>query len=484
VCTISFDKFAKDVAIIGLSETIYGLGVLLISLPLITKNIGASEYGIWAQILVTVSLLVPVVLIGLSQSLIRYLAAEKKAQNIREYFFSSILFVILWGSIVSLVVYFSADWLAATVFKDPNTSIYIEIGSSLIVLTAIAQLSILYFRIFRFIKTYAALRILTMLINVFLIFLFFEFNLELFGVISATILTNIIIFILSMIIIISKIGFALPHFSKMKTLFRYGIPLIPNPMIEWLRTSSDRYIIGFFLGIVAVGIYSASYTIGAIIITFVTPLQLILFPTLSKMFDDGNINQIPIYLEYSVKYFLMITIPAAVGLSVLAKPVLLILTTSEFISGAFLIPFIAFGGIFFGIYLISINITHLVKITKYNLYLYAIAAIVNIFLNFMLIPKLGLIGAAISALIAFIALALLSLHLSFKYMKFNFNLIFIVKCIFSAIVMAIAVYEIHPKSTLSLFVSIMFGAIVYLLLIFILKGLNENELHFFRQLIH
>jgi O-antigen/teichoic acid export membrane protein len=482
--TISFNKFAKEVSIIGSTEIICGTVLLFVSLPLITKNIDLNKYGIWTQILVTVSLLTPIVLLGLSQSLIRYLASEKNAERTREYFFSSLLFVIIWGLVVTVAVFFSADYLALTIFNDPNSSIYIKFGSLLIVLTAVAQLPILYFRIFQLIKIYSLLRFLEMGVNLFLIFVFLRLNLDLFGIIFASILTNLVIFTISMIVIILKIGISIPKFCELKTLLIYGIPLTPNPMIEWLRNSSDRYIIGLVLGISAVGIYSASYAIGSIIIVIVRPLQLILFPFLSKMFDEGKIDEIPIYLEYSMKYFLMITIPAAIGISVLGLPLLKILTTEDFIFGAFLIPFIAIGGIFFGIYQISINITQLVKITKYNFYLYAIAATINFLLNFMLIPYFGLIGAAISALISFIGLAILSLHLSFKYLKFNFDLKFIIKCVFSAIVMAILIYQIHPTSMSDILISILVGSILYFSIIFLLKGVKENEILFFKQLIY
>lgn len=459
------------------------MGILLISLPLITKNLGVIKYGIWAQILITISLVSPFVLLGLTQSLIRNLASEKDTQKIRESYFSSVFFLIFWGSVISLVIYFSAGYLAIFIFKDPSAAIYIQFSAILVVLTPLAQLSNLYFRIFLMTKLYSFFRFFFTFGTLLLIFLFLNLNFGLIGVIVATILINLITFCLCTKIIVSQIGYSTPNFSELKKLLYYGIPLAPNAMIEWLRTSSDRFLIGLFIGIGAVGIYAASYTIGSLIIVLVLPLQLILFPVLSKMYDQEKIAEIQMYLSYSTKYFLLIAIPAAIGISILGLPILLLLTTPDFITGAVIIPFIAIGGIFYGIYQISINVTQLVKKTQYNLYLYAIAASINISLNFFLIPTFGIIGAAISASVSFIALAILSLHLSFKYLHFKIDIIFVFKSAISAMVMAIVIYEIQPKTLMSILLSIIVGIFLYFTLILLLKGLNEKEIQLLRNLI-
>lgn len=92
-----------------------------------------------------------------------------------------------------------------------------------------------------------------------------------------------------------------------------------------------------------VGIYTAACGLGNMIYHFLTALGIILFPTVSKSYDDGEIAKTRTYLRYSMKYLMALSIPGAFGLSVLAAPLLRMLTTPEFTSGNAVVPFIVFG---------------------------------------------------------------------------------------------------------------------------------------------
>ena len=67
-------KFTRDTMITGLSSLFLSVKNL-ITLPFITKFLGAEIYGVWAQLLVTLGFLVPVACIGLPFALVRFLAA-------------------------------------------------------------------------------------------------------------------------------------------------------------------------------------------------------------------------------------------------------------------------------------------------------------------------------------------------------------------------------------------------------------------------
>ena len=112
-------KIIKDIGIIGLSQVLSSLGSFLL-LPIITKNLGSYDYGVWAQISITVSLLSPVAVLGLSMGIIRFLSGEQDIQRIRETFYSVLCIVFSAGVIISTMLYFVSDILAQTIFGDPN----------------------------------------------------------------------------------------------------------------------------------------------------------------------------------------------------------------------------------------------------------------------------------------------------------------------------------------------------------------------------
>ena len=124
----------------------------------------------------------------------------------------------------------------------------------------------------------------------------------------------------------------IPDFSKLKSYLHYGLPLVPSIIFGWIAASSDRYVIVYFLGLAPVGIYSAAYNISqAAIFMSLAPISFVLVPTLSKLYDDNKIEEVKTHLRYSLKYFLMFAIPVTFGVSVLARQILTILATSEFV---------------------------------------------------------------------------------------------------------------------------------------------------------
>jgi O-antigen/teichoic acid export membrane protein len=475
---MSYKKFTHDVGLIGATQLLLRL-VGLILIPIITKTLGAYQYGIWAQILVTISLLTPLVMLGLSTAIVRFLAGEKEKEKIRDGFLSVVAVIIFTGSLLSVILFCSSDFLASTVFGDISTSYFIKAASFLVLIYALDEITLTYFRTFGQIKTYSAFTLLKSFGELCLIAGLLLSGFGLLGAIIACLIVGSITFAIAFSLTISQIGFKLPDFSELKPYLRYGMPLTPNAMIMWIIHSSDRYIIGYFLGMAAVGVYSAAYAMGNLILFFLTPIGFILFPTISKLYEEEKIEEVKTYLKYSLKYFLIFAIPSAFGLSVLAKPLLRILTTPVFVSGSIVVPFVALGVITFGIFQICIYITHLVKKTGLNVILLGTSAISNIILNIILIPHIGILGAAIATLISYSVLAALTVFVSFKYLRFDIEWSFILKSTISSLAMALLILKLNPTDVFSVLASIGIGAVTYFVLIILLKGVTKEELIFF-----
>jgi O-antigen/teichoic acid export membrane protein len=416
-------------------------------------------------------------------TIVRFLSAQTEPDAIREGFYSILLFVGFTGFSASLVVFLSSDIIASTIFQDVNASYYIRIASLLILLDAITQITLFYFRIFHQVTKFALLLVFQTLGRLSLVYTLLIFGFGLYGVIMATLVVQGILFLLCIALIIQQIGFGIPKFRHLREYLHYGAPLTPNMLIRWVTDSSDRYLVGYFISLQAVGIYSASYTIGYLIQLFIAPLQLVLFPELSRLYDQNKMDIVEQYLGYSLKYFLLLTIPAVFGLSVLATPILTILTTEEFITGSVVIPFIAVASLFAGVFQIVINITLLVKKTKFNLLVHLFAASANVVLNIILIPVIGILGAAIATFVSFLLMAVSSIYVSFHYIKFELNFSFIAKSIVASSVMASILFFIHPVTTVQLLITIIIGTAIYAIMILLIRGLDWGEIMMLKRLM-
>ncbi len=477
---MSYQRFARDVGFIGTVQVLTSLGTFFL-LPIITKSLGTYYYGLWAQITITVSLISSFALMGLSMGLVRFLSSETEKETIKEAVYSILFFVTMTGLLASSLLYILAEPLATFGFKEPDAAYFIKAGSLMILVNVIEPVSLFYFRVFRQIKKFSYLTLFEAFGKLLFILVLLKMGYGLLGVIAATLLVQSVIILIAFMTIVSQIGFIVPRFTYIREYLQFSLPLTPNAIIRWVTESSDRYLVTYFLGLQSVGIYSAACSFGSLIQLLVSPLQLILLPELSKLFDENKIDKVIVYMSYSLRYFLLISIPAVLGLSALAKPLLSIFTTEDFISGWLVIPIIAFSGLLGGIVQIFINTFFIVKKTKAQTYINFAAAFLNVLLNILLIPSVGIVGAALSTLIAYLLMAILCIHMSLKYFKHEFHYLDIAKSILSSAVMYFFISHLYILSICELFEATGMGVLVYLFVMFLLGGFSDYELSLIKK---
>ena len=179
-----------------------------------------------------------------------------------------------------------------------------------------------------------------------------------------------------------------------------------------------------------------------------------------------------------------LAIPAAVGLSVLSNIIIQVLSTPEIAAnGYFVTPFITASIVLFGIYSIIANILLINKKTQLIGSLWFFAAISNVVLNFILIPIIGILGAAISTLVAYTIVFIISVFYSSKYIKFDFDLPFIGKSIISAFIMSLIIIKFYPSNVLYLLIVIGVSSIIYIAILTLLKGFKKDEIEFFKEML-
>jgi O-antigen/teichoic acid export membrane protein len=205
---------------------------------------------------------------------------------------------------------------------------------------------------------------------------------------------------------------------------------------------------------------------------------------LSKYYDENNMNEVKTVLRYSLKYFLLLAIPATFGLSLLSKPILTILSTPEIAAQGYLVtPFVATSAVLFGVRAVIAQIIILKKKTKITGTIWIMAAILNLGLNIIIVPYMGILGAAITTLLAFAFALILTSFYSHKYFIFDIDFRFILKSIFASFAMSLLIIKWNPVGTLNILIVIGVCAVVYAAVLFIAKGFTIEEIKFFKGLI-
>ncbi|MCJ7743393.1 MAG: oligosaccharide flippase family protein, partial [Dehalococcoidales bacterium] len=237
----SYQKFAKDVLIIGITNLLVALSALIL-LPLLSKTIGAQGYGIWAQVDVTIQLVIGIVGLSLPFALSRFLAAETDRGKLQDGFYSAFTMVALATLAASILLIVASKPVAAAFFAGATQIVVI---TGLIILVWSLDLMFLgLFRARRQMRSYGIFMTATRYLEVGLI-AYFVLNGH--GILSAILcllavrtLTLLALFFFTK----SQIGIKRPRFSNIREYLSFSLPTIPGVISAWVVTSSDRYIIG------------------------------------------------------------------------------------------------------------------------------------------------------------------------------------------------------------------------------------------------
>ncbi|MGB5926288.1 MAG: flippase [Dehalococcoidia bacterium] len=478
----SYQKFAKDVLIIGIAHALVALSGIIF-MPLITKTLGAHDYGIWAQVQVTINLVLVFAGLGLTGAILRFLPAKTDRREIQEDFYSAFCLVFLATLIVSIVWIAGADFIAGAFFD--GATVIVRITGLIILVWSLDSVFLSLLRAFRQMKRYALFTIANTYVQVGLIAYLVLNGHGILSIVLAVLAIRAVVFVILFPLIKSEIGIRRPHFSRIKEYLTFGLPIVPVNVASWVISSSDRYIVGYFLGVASVGVYSAGYGIGQIPVMLASVLSFVLPPALSKLYDEGRTEEVKTHLRYSLKYLLALTIPFVFGAAILAEPVLRVFSTAEIAAeGYFIVPLVALSVLLVCANSVIYFILGLAKKTKVLGAIFTIAALVNLGLNILVVPRLGILGAAITTLIAY-GLALgLTTYFSFKEFKFPVDWRFIIKSLIASGAMSAVIWAIAPEGTLATALTVVAGTAIYAAFLLLLKGFTKEEFRFFRGLLH
>jgi O-antigen/teichoic acid export membrane protein len=470
----------QRIGLIGLTNLFVRLSSFIL-LPIMTKSLSVEEYGIWAQILVTIGFLTPLATLGLAAASDVFLAGEKDKKIVSTGFFSILTVVSLSSFLISLIVFAFSEFMSVTIFGGPEAKSFVKLISIFVFVGGLTAAIDMYFATFQQIKKRSSLTFVETVLQVVLLsyVLLSGFGLE--GTIISFITLKIFMFLLKSLLLASQINISLPSLILMKKYMLFSFPFVPAILSTWTYNLSDRYVIGYFLDMGFVGIYSAAYNIGSMVTLCYAPISIVLMPTISKLYKEDKKEEIKNHIDHLSKLYFIIAIPALFGLTALSKSLLLTLTTSEFMSGFIIIPIVSLATIFFNYGSIKSNILVLHKRTKQFALVSIFSALLNIVVNLILVPAIGIVGAALSTLATFMLYLFMINMLSSKILVTGVKYEVICKSIMSSLIMSYFVWTLNPIGAAQIFLSVIGGALIYFVCFILLGGFTKEEISFLKE---
>jgi O-antigen/teichoic acid export membrane protein len=339
------------------------------------------------------------------------------------------------------------------------------------------------FRVFQEIKKYVIFQLSKVYIEIAVIAAAAFKGYGIMDVALCILVVRLLFLLIISLTVIAPIGWSVPRFSRMSEYLKFSLPTIPSNISSWIVNSSDRYIIGIFMGLTYVGYYNPAYNLGALIQMFMTPINFVLVSLVAKYYEEGKIDQLKELFKYSTKYYLFLSIPACFGLSILSKPILSMISTAEMAENSyFVVPFSALSYLIMGFGGVGLGFAcYMKKKTHIDMINWILIALLNIALNLLLVPKIGIIGAALATLIASLAGTVFGMYFAFKYFDFDFDYKSVAKVIAASLVMYAFLARIHPEGLMQILLAILAGAIIYMAVSVLMRLITKDELLFLKS---
>ncbi|MBS1824084.1 MAG: lipopolysaccharide biosynthesis protein [Acidobacteria bacterium] len=184
----------------------------------------------------------------------------------------------------------------------------------------------------------------------------------------------------------------------------FGLPLVVYECAFAVLGSADRFLVRSFLGADALGFYSVAYGLALTANEFlITPLNLALIPIYMRLWNTTGREATTSFLTAALDYYLMAAAGILAIAAVSARDLVLLLASAKYAGVERLIPLLLAGLLIYTMHVFLVAGLLLHKKTLRMAGVLIVCALLNIGLNCVLLPRIGLMGAAISTMLSYSA---------------------------------------------------------------------------------
>lgn len=386
--------FVRDSAIYG-GATLLVRGLSLLLLPFYTRVLSTGEYGLVDLSTVFITLVLLTVALEVSQGIAR-LFADADADERVGYASTALWFSIgAYGLFVAVALPFAED-LSAILFEAPERADLMRLVIVSAAPSGLFQLLINQLRWRLQPMAYAAGSLTFAFISIgATIVLVLVAGLGVFGVLLGQLIGAAAGGALCLYLARDLYRLRFDR-DKLLEMLRFSLPLVPSSVGVFVTLYIDRFAIKELMTVEDVGLFGIGYRIAAVVSLLVLAVQTAITPLVYARYRDPDT---PAQLARVFRYFVGGALVLAVGLSLFAREILVVVTTPAFYAGAAVVPLLAPALLLSAMYVFAPGLG-IAKRTGTQALITLAGAVLNTILNFILIPVWGIVGAAAATLIS------------------------------------------------------------------------------------
>lgn len=443
----------------------------------ISRIIGPDNLGIYTYALSFTSLFGIFVDIGFEKVLIR--ESAKKLESAQEYF-SNILGLKLPLAFLSLIVIFL---LAHVQNYSVITNQLIFIAAFVMCIDSFNLSMECILRGFQNLK-YESISVIicqfiTLIIGISGVILSKDIKILIIALLAGSIFR----FFFYLIILIKKYNIY-PKINYNKSILKFLLKTVWPFAVAGLflkgYSYADAILLYNMVGKTAAGYYSLPYRAVNAFQFIPMAFSAALLPAFSFFYISEK-HTLKRAFEKAALYLAAISIPISLGTIALAEKIIVRFFGKPFLPSVIVLQILMCNLIFLFLDFPAGTLLNACDKEKTNTIVMGIAMVLNIASNLLLIPRLGFVGSSISMIISTLFLVISRMYFCYKVAKYDYIYLFakILRTFMAGIIMYFAV--IYTKPFVNLYISILIGALIYPISLFLLKGIEKDDVKFFYE---
>jgi len=468
-------SFLRHSAVYSISNVaVKAMGVVL--LPLYTKYISLEDFGKLAIIEVSLTIAVEVLLLGQGQSIIMFNDLLEFKDKLNSIFFTLFILISVPSLLLCILIYLLQASLPTILYVAPTSLVYIKLGVIITFLRVLNTFFLEKIRAEQLPLKYTMTNITKLVVSL-LCIIFFVAILQygIIGILYSYITAEITIFLYLLATMLPKMK-AIIEKKVIATALKFGFPLIFSSIGYLVLSVSDRFIIKYLDGNKSVALYDLGYRVaGSLNMFLIMPFTLSLMPSAYKMYGALGDKR---YYSKLMTYLCFILVWGGLALSLFSEELIKIFAVNPVYWPSYkIVPIIIFSYIFNGLILVALLGQYLTKNTKNIALTTILAAIFNVILNIIYIPRVGYIAAAYTTLLSYFILFVVSYIVSNRYYKIPFEVYKLIK-LFTVGIFLFGIVTIFRRDNEVLFaVSKLLSIIIFPFILYFWKFYESQEIN-------
>jgi len=425
-----------EMGLLARHSAVYSLGtfmqriVALLLLPVYTRFLSTHEYGIKELVGLSTDVIAILLATAISGALYRFYFKYEEDLDRNEVVSTAMLAIGTIGLLAVGVLVFFARTFAAMVLDDPDLYSFFLISFAALWFQSLNSIGYNYIKAnkqsLKFVGLSFTKMVMTIGLNIYFVCVM---KIGVVGILISNLIAAIVMTLVLIPPLVTRVGIRFSA-AKFWEMLRFGLPLIPSQFGAFIVHLSDRFFIKEYVSIADAGIYSLGYRFGTLPGTFISdPFNQIFQPRRLEVCKQEDSEYV---FGRIFTYFLLLILFAGLLVSVLTKEVLMLMAASEYWSAYQIVPLIVLANTIFSFhYHLNIGIIISEK-TKYLAYVNFSNGVLVLLLNFLLIPRYGIFGAAWATLLSFIYKAAMTYYFSNKFYKIHFETTRVLKLVLVA----------------------------------------------------